>query len=200
MNDYYGFTEEVSKKYGNELYKYFLSVFYTLPLAHIINHSIFIVHGGLCRNVNLTLTDLQNLDRFGDPVPPGIINDLLWSDPMDENGIASSDRAVLNDAITISFGPDVTEKFLKENKLKLLIRSHEMQMAGFSITQGGKCMTVFSAPNYMGKEGNKGAIVKFYFDDDGAIDKNKVIQFDSVQPWETVNDAENDNKSKDEKE
>lgn len=194
MNDYYGFTEECIKKYGEDLYKYFLSVFYTLPLAHIINHSIFIVHGGLCRNVNLTLSDLQKLDRIGDPVPPGIVNDLLWSDPMEENGIASSDRAVLNDAITISFGPDVTEKFLNENKLKLLIRSHEMQPAGYSITQGGKCMTVFSAPNYMGKEGNKGAIVKFYFDDDGSIDKNKVIQFDSVQPWDDIKDTNKEEK------
>lgn len=189
MNEYYGFKEECTQKYGEDMYKYFLSIFYTLPLAHIINHSIFIVHGGLCRNVKLTVSDLQKIDRFGDPIPPGIVNDLLWSDPMDENGIASSDRAVLNDAITISFGTDVTANFLKENNLKLLIRSHEMQEAGFKISQGGKCMTIFSAPNYMGKVGNKGAIVKFTFDENGDIDKNKIIQFDSVQPWENLNES-----------
>ena len=195
MNQYYGFTEECVEKYGAEFYKYFLSVFYTLPFAHIINHSIFVVHGGLCRNQSLTISDIQKLDRFGDPNPTTTLYDLLWSDPFNGSGITSSDRAHNGDAITIFFGTDVTEKFLKTYNLKLLVRSHEVQEAGYSVVQNGKCMTVFSAPNYMGKVGNKGAIVKFRFEENGDIKSNKVIQFDSVQPWDdeiTKNTKETD--------
>ncbi|KAL0173603.1 hypothetical protein M9458_029571, partial [Cirrhinus mrigala] len=39
------------------------------------------------------------------------------------------------------FGPDVTERFLEQNKLQYIVRSHE-------VTHSGKCITVFSAPNY----------------------------------------------------
>jgi serine/threonine-protein phosphatase 5 len=46
------------------------------------------------------------------------------------------------------FGPDVAEKFLTENGLELLVRSHEVKPEGFEYQKGGKVLTVFSAPNY----------------------------------------------------
>lgn len=45
-------------------------------------------------------------------------------------------------------GPDVTENFLKRNKLDYIIRSHEVKDMGYEIAHDGKCITVFSAPNY----------------------------------------------------
>jgi serine/threonine-protein phosphatase 5 len=59
------------------------------------------------------------------------------------------------------FGHDITDKFLKLNNLSLLIRSHEVQMKGYSIAHKGKCITVFSAPNYCGTVGNSAAVVRF---------------------------------------
>jgi serine/threonine-protein phosphatase 5 len=58
------------------------------------------------------------------------------------------------------FGSDATNFFLVRNNLQMLIRSHEVQMAGYNVHHGGKCITVFSAPNYCGDVGNAGAIVK----------------------------------------
>ena len=55
----------------------------------------------------------------------------------------------------------MTEKFLRENNLKLLIRSHEVRDEGYSIETGGQVITVFSAPNYCDQEGNKGALIKY---------------------------------------
>ena len=44
----------------------------------------------------------------------------FWSDPVDEPGLALSDRGA-----GCLFGEDVTDSFLSLNKLKLIVRSHE---------------------------------------------------------------------------
>ena len=59
------------------------------------------------------------------------------------------------------FGVDVTERFLAKNNLNLMIRSHEVQDAGYCELHNGACVTVFSAPNYCGRCGNLGAVVRF---------------------------------------
>jgi len=33
--------------------------------------------------------------------------------------------------------------------LELVVRSHEVKPLGYEYQKGGKCLTVFSAPNYM---------------------------------------------------
>ena len=57
------------------------------------------------------------------------------------------------------FGPDVTENFLETNGLELLIRSHEVKENGYEVMHDGKCITIFSAPNYCDQIGNKGAFI-----------------------------------------
>lgn len=69
--------------------------------------------------------------------------ELLWSDPQPQNGRESSKRGV-----GVQFGPDVTHNFLKMNNLDYIIRSHEVKSAGYEIAHDGKCITIFSAPNY----------------------------------------------------
>lgn len=59
------------------------------------------------------------------------------------------------------FGPDVTEAYLKENDLELVVRSHEMKQEGYEEQHNGKCITIFSAPNYCDQMGNKGAFIRF---------------------------------------
>lgn len=76
-------------------------------------------------------------------IPTGLMTELLWSDPMDEEGRAPSKRMT-----GLQFGPDVTKQFLDFNNLDLLIRSHEVRDGGYSIAHNGLCVTVFSAPNY----------------------------------------------------
>lgn len=45
----------------------------------------------------------------------------------------------------------------------MLVRSHEYQEEGFRVSQDGKCITIFSAPNYVNGT-NKGAVVQVAFD------------------------------------
>lgn len=73
-----------------------------------------------------------------------LMHHLLWADPRPEPGVGPSARGT-----SIAFGPDVTAAFLETNKLTTLIRSHEYQDNGYRIDHDGKCITIFSAPNYM---------------------------------------------------
>ncbi|VVD00973.1 unnamed protein product [Leptidea sinapis] len=84
----------------------------------------------------------------------GIMCDLLWSDPQPMMGRSQSKRGV-----GCQFGPDITADFLEKNNLDYIIRSHEVKNQGYEIAHNGKCITVFSAPNYCDAMGNLGAFI-----------------------------------------
>lgn len=102
-----------------------------------------VVHGGLPSQDGVTLDDIRQLDRFRQPPKEGLMSDLLWADPQPFNGRAPSKRG-----LGFGFGPDITQAFLTNNGLDLLIRSHEVKDEGYEIAHNGKCITVFSAPRY----------------------------------------------------
>ncbi|MDP2438112.1 MAG: PP5 family serine/threonine-protein phosphatase [archaeon] len=156
MNRMYGFEREVKHKYGERAFEMFLEVFRMLPLAHVLNDRVLVVHGGLFAQDGVTLKDIENIDRNREPPDSGIMCDLLWSDPMDENGRQPSKRGV-----GVQFGPDVTKRFLDENKLDILVRSHEVRESGYTVEHDGRCITIFSAPNYCDNVGNLGAFITF---------------------------------------
>lgn len=71
-----------------------------------------ICHGGLFTEDGVKLEDIKKIDRFREPPEKGLMCDLLWADPMSNNGREPSKRGV-----SMSFGPDVTNKFFAENNL-----------------------------------------------------------------------------------
>jgi serine/threonine-protein phosphatase 5 len=156
MNKMYGFDGEVKSKFNDILSDYFNDIFNHLPLGHIINNKILVVHGGLPEKDDVTIADIQAVNRVRQPPDEGIMCDLLWCDPQMMPGRAASKRGV-----GCQFGPDVTAHFLAKNDLSLLVRSHEMKENGYEVQHDGKCITVFSAPNYCDQMGNKGAFIRF---------------------------------------
>ena len=160
INDRYGFKFEIINKYEDEdkiIYDCISEFYKFLPLGHILNKEVLVIHGGLFSKEGVTIEELKQINRFQeDPKSGGLMCELLWSDPRPENGTFPSERGA-----GVYFGPDVTERFLKENNLKLLIRSHEARMEGYQIETGGQVITVFSAPNYCDEYGNKGALIKY---------------------------------------
>ncbi|XP_065194292.1 serine/threonine-protein phosphatase 5-like [Sycon ciliatum] len=154
MNQMYGFSGECRSKYNSTMDELFTEVFNWLPLSHVISHKIFVTHGGLFSEDGVDLNKLRQLDRNRQPPQDGAMCELLWSDPQDESGRSSSKRGA-----GTQFGPDVTEKFLEYNNLDLVIRSHEVKPEGYEVSHGGRCITVFSAPNYCDQMGNKGAFI-----------------------------------------
>ena len=173
MNNIYGFRNEVEAKYNKKVFELFTEVFNYLPLSAVINKKVFVVHGGLFSKDGVTLQDIKNVNRVRQPPDEGLFCEMLWSDPQPFNGRSPNKRGV-----AIGFGPDVTEQFLKDNSLELVIRSHEVKEEGYLIEHNGKLITVFSAPNYCDTTGNKGAIVKLNFDDGNV--KTTFVQFKEV--------------------
>ncbi|XP_074286164.1 serine/threonine-protein phosphatase 5 isoform X2 [Silene latifolia] len=156
MNKIYGFEGEVKSKLNETFVELFAEVFCCLPLAHVINNKVFVVHGGLFSVDGVKLSDIKAIDRFCEPPEEGLMCETLWSDPQPFPGRGPSKRGV-----GLSFGPDVTKKFLQDNNLDLVVRSHEVKDEGYEIDHDGKLITVFSAPNYCDQMGNKGAFIRF---------------------------------------
>jgi serine/threonine-protein phosphatase 5 len=170
MNKIYGFEGEVKAKYDDKIFQLFLEVFEWLPLAAVIANKIFVTHGGLPVQDDVTLDDIRSIKRGMEPPEKGLMSDLLWSDPQPFMGKSPSKRGV-----GFAFGPDITEAFLTRNNLKLLVRSHEVKDEGYLVEHGGKTITVFSAPNYCDTMGNKGAYIHF----DASLEP-KFTQYESV--------------------
>ncbi|XP_057337543.1 serine/threonine-protein phosphatase 5 [Microplitis mediator] len=154
MNHMYGFDGEVKAKYTPQMAQLFTEVYNWLPLAHCLNNRVLVMHGGLFSRDDVTLQEIRETDRNRQPPDEGVMCELLWSDPQPQPGRAPSKRGV-----GVQFGPDVTHNFLKLNGLDYIVRSHEVKNEGYEVSHEGKCITVFSAPNYCDTMGNRGAFI-----------------------------------------
>lgn len=171
MNQMYGFEGEVKTKYTAQMSEFFTEIYNWLPLAHCINKKILVMHGGLFSKDGVTLDDIRSIERNRQPPEEGLMCELLWSDPQISYGRAPSKRGV-----GVQFGPDVTKEFLATNNLDYIVRSHEVKNDGYEIAHDGKCITVFSAPNYCDTMGNKGAFITL----NGKDLKPKFVTYEAV--------------------
>ena len=177
----YGFYEEVNKKYGNtNPWHYFIELFDYFPLAALIEGKIFCVHGGL--SPFFPVIDLIRLtprkreppectgfggDDFDAYYHGGggvassckeeAMTDLLWSDPDDD----LEKWMVSMRGVGWIFGWKVVDTFNHFNGLELVCRAHQLIMEGFKYHYKKKNLcTVWSAPNYCYRCGNKASILK----------------------------------------
>lgn len=166
----YGFFDECSRKYGNtNVWKYFTDTFDYLPLTAVIENQIFCLHGGLSPTID-TLDHIREINRIQEVPVNGAMCDLLWSDPHDQGGWVVSFRGA-----GYNFGPDISEQFNYANGLKLISRAHQLMNDGYKQAHDDNVVTVFSAPNYCYRCGNKAAIMN--------IDENlnkSFFQFDTM--------------------
>ncbi len=81
MNRMYGFEGEVRHKYDSKCMDGFTEVFNLLPLAHVVNKKVMVVHGGLFTQENVSLDDIRKISRNSQPPESGLMSDMLWSDP-----------------------------------------------------------------------------------------------------------------------
>eukprot|EP00958_Prasinococcus_capsulatus_P019529 scaffold2419_cov362-Prasinococcus_capsulatus_cf.AAC.1 len=94
--------------------------------------------------------------------------DLVWSDPDDRCGWGMSPRGA-----GYTFGQDVSEQFLRNNRLQFMVRAHQLVMEGYDWVHEKFVVTVFSAPNYCYRCGNQAAIMHI---DDSL--EHSIVQFD----------------------
>lgn len=156
------------REYGGNLYKSLIKLFYSLPIACLINSIVLCVHGGIHAPKPANLNDLESLNRFREPrqtkekLSPYYdpLQNLLWSDYIDEEPDKADKDGVcynLDRATGILYGPSALRSFLNYNNLSMLIRGHECVQDGFLSNEFGSHNTVFSSPLYDDK--NSGAIM-----------------------------------------
>ena len=161
MTSHYSFRSEVLNKYGIDVYDLLMETFDAMPLACIINNEYFAVHGGISPSIKV-LEDIVYTDRFREPGDKGVLCDLLWSDPTPDNISGSEFSKNASRGCGCYFGKSAAKTFLNKNHFKGIIRAHEVQNSGYKyiqLTNSLSLITVFSAANYCGTVGNKGAFL-----------------------------------------
>lgn len=152
----YGFYDECRRKFQNmKVWILCTELFEFFPISALINGKVFGVHGGIPAETS-ALDDIQFYDRKQEQVGKGLIADLLWSDPdpSDAAPFSESSRGVGH-----LYGSDPVKKFLHQNDLSFIVRSHQMVNEGFEEYFDGLVITVWSAPNYLYRCGNKASIL-----------------------------------------
>ncbi|KAI9261231.1 Metallo-dependent phosphatase-like protein [Helicostylum pulchrum] len=153
----YGFYDECLAKYQNaKVWEWCCTVFDYLPLAAVIDGSVFCVHGGLSPELP-SIDSIRTLFRMQELPQSGGHCDLLWSDPetqVDAWALSPRGGGYL-------FGPLPTTSFCQNNGIDLIVRSHQLVDEGYNYPfEEGNLVTLWSAPNYCYRCGNKAAILK----------------------------------------
>jgi diadenosine tetraphosphatase ApaH/serine/threonine PP2A family protein phosphatase len=155
INQAYGFLAEVRSKYADDaLWNRFQEVFSWLPLAAVVDGTVFCVHGG----ISPALEDLGTLLSIELPIAEcasgSLAGDLVWSDPVDGFwGFQTSTRGS-----GVIFGHDRVAAFLKRTNLRLIIRAHQCVDRGWETFARAMGITVFSAGNYCGMKNNSAVL------------------------------------------
>ncbi|KAF9580273.1 Serine/threonine-protein phosphatase [Lunasporangiospora selenospora] len=165
----YGFYDECKRRASIKMWKAFVDVFNTLPLASIVANKIFCVHGGLSPSLN-TMDDIRALRRPTDVPDYGLLNDLLWSDPSD----TTYDWEDNERGVSYCFGRSVIQQFLNKHDFDLVCRAHMVVEDGYEFFNDRTLVTVFSAPNYCGEFDNFGAVM--------SVSEDLLCSFELLKP------------------
>lgn len=132
--DWYSLIDEVEDKRGNWQYYFteeFTPFMEQLALAAIIPGEALFVHGGVSEKI----TSIANLNN---PTKE-IEEDILWSDPIEENGEYTGIWG------KPKFGPNISAKVCQKLGVKKIIRSHEpsrvMKAGRPCYTHNGRVLT-----------------------------------------------------------
>lgn len=131
---------QLENKFGNpdgtKIYEELVGLFDYLNTAVLVDGKAVLIHGGIPSQV--TTTEELAYAHENHPHEPHL-TEMLWNDPKEKlKGIQRSPRGIGN-----VFGEDVTEKFLNNLNVNLLIRGHE-SCEGFKVNHNNKVVTLFS--------------------------------------------------------
>mmetsp|Transcript_15906 Transcript_15906/g.39866 ORF Transcript_15906/g.39866 Transcript_15906/m.39866 type:complete len:753 (-) Transcript_15906:377-2635(-) len=189
VNAMYGFLADCAIKYDRDIYNMFDETFRWLPLASIIDNVALVLHAGIATGLTIKMLEelpramyTMDVKRDGSVKPAHysrVVETVLWSDPQAKAGCVSNKKR----GVGCRFGPDVASDFMRQEGLKLMVRSHECVMEGLEWPFGGpdtepRVCTLFSASNYGSKTLNKGAFLVMSC---GAADNPKAVKYEAEQ-------------------
>lgn len=71
MNQMYGFEGEVRAKYSSQMWELFTEIFNWLPLSHLLQSTVIVMHGGLFSRDGVLLKEIAEIDRNRQPPEEG---------------------------------------------------------------------------------------------------------------------------------
>lgn len=128
LSSWLEFAEELAN--DSEIYRKANAVFEIMPIAAVLNKSVFCVHGCIAG------TKGETLDEISKKAPRRYI----WNDPGPEEGLQQSARG---DGI-YRIGPDLAKDFLEKNKLKMIIRGHTSHTEGVRVWFDDSLVSLYS--------------------------------------------------------
>jgi len=157
VNSGYGLYSEILTVYGHAgIWERMNALFEVLPIAALIDNKLFCVHGGISPHISL-VDQISMINRKRQIEPKGPFSDLFWSDP-DDNGSTWKENTR---GAGFLFGSSAVKEFCQNNDLRMIIRSHQLAKEGYEYKFEKQLITIWSAPNYMYRSGNKAAILSF---------------------------------------
>lgn len=172
INEFYGLGQECKERLNddinkkNSIFNSINKVFDYLPFGIMVDGSTLCVHGGIGCSIE-TLDDISNIVR-----PIQVVHDvknveqlhiidLLYSEYDDNESYYSvnNERDKLKKGFIVKYGKKKLDEFLNNNKINLLITSHQFIKDGFCTYNNDKLLTIFSATNYMDKYNNIGGMI-----------------------------------------
>ncbi|KAK7196675.1 phosphoprotein phosphatase [Novymonas esmeraldas] len=181
----YGFLTEATASLGAEVgaavWSAVNKVFLDLPLAAVVHTPhmrFFVTHGGLSPGFE-RVEEICAVERHNyscgniTAAQDDMITGLLWSDPTSDVPMYKRNPR----GCGFLFGPTASRSFCADNNFDFICRAHQVAMEGYIWTHNDRVLTVFSAPNYCGVNGNKGAVLIVR----GRALRPIVRQYDSVE-------------------
>ncbi|EAX85289.1 Ser/Thr protein phosphatase, putative [Trichomonas vaginalis G3] len=147
MNNEYGFKKQVFEVYDDDVYEAFHDCFSCIPLAALVNQEHLCMHGGLGPGF-VSLNQIEQIERPIFSVDTEtkfsqILDSILWSDPSEMIQQYTNN----NRGKGFVYGGSAVNKFLQNNNLKTIIRSHQC-VDGYKELFDGGLITVFSSSCY----------------------------------------------------
>lgn len=156
VNQMYGFYAECSNHFGHSgPWSLCNEAFDFLPMAAVTDRRVFSVHGGLSPDIP-TIEKINSYERDKEIPSKGAFSDLTWSDPDNVEMWKENTRGA-----GYLFGKKQTCEFLALNNLEFVTRSHQVAQEGHQWHFNKALVTIWSAPNYMYRTGNKATVMLY---------------------------------------
>ena len=124
MTETFTFRGEVLMRYDVEVYDLFMEVFDSMPVSCNISNKYLAMHGGISPSLK-ELNQINEINRRQEVPLQGLLCDLLWADPMDDQEAVNGEfRDNPERDCSNYFGKKPVKSLMRKHRLLSIFRGH----------------------------------------------------------------------------